>query len=109
MDRAGAAGTLPALEGSGSGLAAGLPGAGAAAGRIADTFPRDGGAPTQRREPPYPGGRGERELDASARTIWVDGELVPWERATVHVLSHSLQRGSLVFDYMSVHETPRGA
>jgi len=43
------------------------------------------------------------------RRIWVDGELVPWERAGVHVLSHSLQRGSLVFDYMSVHETPRGA
>ncbi len=42
------------------------------------------------------------------RQIWVDGELVPWERATVHVLSHSHQRGSLIFDYMSVHETPRG-
>jgi branched-chain amino acid aminotransferase len=42
------------------------------------------------------------------RLIWIDGELAPWERATVHVLSHSLQRGSLVFDYMSVHETPRG-
>jgi branched-chain amino acid aminotransferase len=33
---------------------------------------------------------------------------VPWERATVHILSHSLQRGSLIFDYLSVHETPRG-
>jgi branched-chain amino acid aminotransferase len=43
------------------------------------------------------------------RLIWVDGELRPWAAATVHVLSHSLQRGSLVFDYMSVHETPRGA
>jgi len=42
------------------------------------------------------------------REIWLDGTFVPWERATVHVLSHSLQRGSLVFDYMSVHETPRG-
>lgn len=42
------------------------------------------------------------------RVIWIDGELVPWERATVHLLSHSLQRGSLVFDYMSVHDTPRG-
>jgi branched-chain amino acid aminotransferase len=42
------------------------------------------------------------------RRIWMDGELVPWGRATVHLLSHSLQRGSLVFDYMSVHETPRG-
>ena len=26
----------------------------------------------------------------------------------MHVLSHCIQRGSLVFDYMSVHETPRG-
>ena len=42
------------------------------------------------------------------RPIWLNGELVPWETATVHVLSHSLQRGSLVFDYMSVHDTPRG-
>lgn len=42
------------------------------------------------------------------RRIWLDGELVPWERATVHVLSHSLQRGSLIFDYMSVHDTARG-
>jgi len=42
------------------------------------------------------------------RRIWLDGEFVPWERATVHVLSHSLQRGSLIFDFLSVHETPRG-
>jgi branched-chain amino acid aminotransferase len=45
---------------------------------------------------------------AGHRQIWIDGELIPWERATVHVLSHSLQRGSLIFDYMSVYETPRG-
>jgi len=43
------------------------------------------------------------------RVVWIDGELRPWADATVHVLSHSLQRGSLVFDYMSVHDTPRGA
>lgn len=43
------------------------------------------------------------------RRIWLDGALVPWAEATVHVLSHSLQRGSLVFDYMSVHATERGA
>ena len=46
--------------------------------------------------------------DCNDRRIWVDGTLVPWADATVHVLSHSLQRGSLVFDYMSVHQTPRG-
>jgi len=45
---------------------------------------------------------------ARDRQIWIDGELIPWEKATVHILSHSLQRGSLIFDYMSVYETPRG-
>jgi branched-chain amino acid aminotransferase len=44
-----------------------------------------------------------------SRTLWLDGALVPWEAARVHVLAQSLARGSLVFDYMSVHETPRGA
>jgi branched-chain amino acid aminotransferase len=43
-----------------------------------------------------------------SRKIWIDGELLPWDQATVHVLSHSHQRGSLIFDYMSVHETRRG-
>ena len=42
------------------------------------------------------------------RRIWVDGRLVPWGDATLHLLAHSVARGSLVFDYMSVHETPRG-
>lgn len=40
------------------------------------------------------------------RRIWIDGELRPWADATIHVLSHSVQRGSLVFDYMSVHPEP---
>lgn len=38
----------------------------------------------------------------------MDGRLVPWAAATVHVLSHSLQRASLVFDFLSLHETARG-
>ncbi len=42
------------------------------------------------------------------RLIWRDGEFVKWEDATVHVLAQSLQRGSLAFDYMSVHQTPHG-
>lgn len=55
--------------------------------------------------------RGRREedvIEAPERLIWWDGRLVPWAEATVHVLSHSHARGSLVFDYMSVHETSRG-
>jgi len=47
-------------------------------------------------------------MDNPDRTIWRDGEFVPWEQATVHILAQSLQRGTLAFDYMSVHQTPRG-
>ena len=48
------------------------------------------------------------EAVVSERTIWRDGELVPWQDATVHVLSQSLQRGSLAFDYLSVYQAKRG-
>jgi len=30
--------------------------------------------------------------------IWMDGELVPWDEARVHVLTHSLHYGSGVFE-----------
>ena len=42
------------------------------------------------------------------RKIWQDGQFIPWEQATVHVLSQSIQRGTLAFDYMSVHDTADG-
>ncbi len=42
------------------------------------------------------------------RQIWRDGAFIPWGDATVHVLSQSLQRGTLAFDYMSVHTTSAG-
>jgi len=45
---------------------------------------------------------------ASKRTIWRNGEFIPWADATVHILAQSLQRGTLAFDYMSVHDTVRG-
>jgi branched-chain amino acid aminotransferase len=38
----------------------------------------------------------------------VNGRLVPWAEATVHVLSQSIQRGSLVFDVMPVYWVKRG-
>jgi len=40
--------------------------------------------------------------------IWINGTFVDWERASVHVLSHSLQRGSTVFESLSCEETPKG-
>ena len=44
----------------------------------------------------------------SERIIWRDGEFVAWRDATVHVLAQSLQRGSLAFDFLSVHQAKRG-
>jgi len=49
------------------------------------------------------GEESKRPPGTQDRRIWVDGELVPWDRATVHVLGQSIQRGSLVFDVMSCH------
>jgi branched-chain amino acid aminotransferase len=40
--------------------------------------------------------------------IWMNGEFVEWDAATVHVLSHSLQRGSTVFESLSCQETTKG-
>ncbi len=42
------------------------------------------------------------------RVIWRNGEFIDWAEATVHVLSQSLQRGSLAFDYIGIHRTARG-
>jgi branched-chain amino acid aminotransferase len=40
--------------------------------------------------------------------IWFNGKLVPWEKATVHVLSHALHYGSSIFEGVRAYETPRG-
>jgi branched-chain amino acid aminotransferase len=40
--------------------------------------------------------------------IWTDGELVDWEKATVHFLSHTLQYGSGVFEGIRAYQTPEG-
>jgi branched-chain amino acid aminotransferase len=40
--------------------------------------------------------------------IWMNGDLVPWEDAKVHVLSHGLHYGSGVFEGIRCYETQRG-
>lgn len=40
--------------------------------------------------------------------IWMDGELVPWEDATVHVLSNALHYGTGVFEGIRAYETNDG-
>ena len=38
------------------------------------------------------------------RKIWINGEYVNWEDAKVHILSHSHQRGSLIFGFIPIFE-----
>jgi branched-chain amino acid aminotransferase len=45
---------------------------------------------------------------AEVETIWMNGELVPWHEAKVHVLSHALHYGSGVFEGIRAYETARG-
>jgi branched-chain amino acid aminotransferase len=40
--------------------------------------------------------------------IWMNGEVVRWEDAKVHVLSHALHYGSGVFEGVRAYETERG-
>ncbi|HEX5585682.1 MAG TPA: branched-chain amino acid transaminase [Acidimicrobiia bacterium] len=40
--------------------------------------------------------------------IWMDGELVPWDEARVHVLTHSLHYGSGVFEGIRTYATSSG-
>jgi branched-chain amino acid aminotransferase len=40
--------------------------------------------------------------------IWLDGELVPWQDAKVHVLTHTLHYGMGVFEGVRAYETDRG-
>ncbi len=41
--------------------------------------------------------------------IWLDGEMVPWREAKVHVLTHTLHYGMGVFEGVRAYQTERGA
>jgi branched-chain amino acid aminotransferase len=45
---------------------------------------------------------------AQSEKIWMDGELVPWADAKIHVLSHALHYGSGVFEGIRAYSTARG-
>jgi branched-chain amino acid aminotransferase len=40
--------------------------------------------------------------------IWMDGELIDWQDATVHVLTHTMHYGSGVFEGIRAYPTSRG-
>jgi branched-chain amino acid aminotransferase len=43
-----------------------------------------------------------------AEFIWQNGEFVPWDEATVHVLSHGFHYGTGVFEGIRCYETEKG-
>src|SRR3954462_7912612 len=42
------------------------------------------------------------------KKIWMNGELVDWGDATIHIGTHGLHYGSGVFEGIRAHETERG-
>lgn len=43
-----------------------------------------------------------------SKHIWFDGEIIPWEKATIHVMSHGLHYGSSVFEGVRAYDTDHG-
>ncbi|QPG05626.1 branched-chain amino acid transaminase [Salinimonas marina] len=41
-----------------------------------------------------------------AEHIWFNGEIKPWQEATVHVMSHAIHYGSSVFEGVRAYKTP---
>jgi branched-chain amino acid aminotransferase len=44
----------------------------------------------------------------NAELIWFNGQLMPWQNATVHVMSHALHYGSSVFEGIRAYKTHQG-
>jgi branched-chain amino acid aminotransferase len=45
---------------------------------------------------------------AKTGTVWMNGRLVPWEQATIHVCSHVIHYGSCIFEGIRSYNTPKG-
>ncbi|MCI0350330.1 MAG: branched-chain amino acid transaminase [Acidobacteriales bacterium] len=41
--------------------------------------------------------------------IWHNGKLIPWENATIHVMSHVVNYGSAIFEGIRCYAQPKGA
>ncbi len=48
-------------------------------------------------------------MDDRDGVIWLDGEMVPWREAKVHVLTHTLHYGMGVFEGVRAYKTDKGA
>lgn len=44
----------------------------------------------------------------STKEIWFNGKLVPWDQATIHILTHTLHYGGGAFEGIRFYETDKG-
>src|ERR1700686_3532582 len=77
------------------------------------TWPNSGPALLFRLSPPSPSAtplqKGSEPVPITpTEKIWLDGELVDWDQARVHVLTHSLHYGSGGFEGIRAYPTSRG-
>ena len=42
------------------------------------------------------------------KIVYLNGEFIKWNQAKVHIMSHSMGRGSAIFEVISVHKTDKG-
>ena len=47
-------------------------------------------------------------MSQTTKYIWFNGEMVEWNRAQVHVMTHALHYGSSVFEGIRAYDTPNG-
>jgi len=45
----------------------------------------------------------------TTKSIWHNGNLIPWEQATLHVMSHVIHYGSSVFEGIRCYRQPQGS
>ncbi len=44
----------------------------------------------------------------TGKMIWHNGELIPWEQATIHIMSHVVHYGSSLFEGIRCYQTEKG-
>ncbi|NOU51129.1 branched-chain amino acid transaminase [Pseudoalteromonas sp. JBTF-M23] len=47
-------------------------------------------------------------MTKTSELIWHNGEMIPYEQATTHILSHAIHYGSSVFEGIRAYDTPKG-
>ncbi|BBN83093.1 branched chain amino acid aminotransferase [Pseudoalteromonas sp. A25] len=47
-------------------------------------------------------------MTKTSELIWHNGEMIPYEQATTHILSHAIHYGSSVFEGVRAYDTPKG-